>query len=154
MQPFGIPPSGKEASGELIDDLDLSVVGDDVLVVLRIERVGPQKLRHGVDPVAPLGVEEIDLVLLCLHLFLCKGMIVFENAHLRSEVREHEEVPVSRDGHQKIPSFFRQTDLVVLFVDRIVQFIVDFVHPARLVAQVLVLRLQDEFLVRWFGHEL
>jgi len=53
-----------------------------------------------------------------------------------------------------IRALFGEVDLVVLFVDSVVELVVDFVHTAALVAHVFVFRLLDELFVRRIRHEL
>ena len=154
MEAVGIPPAGEEPPRELVDDLHLPVVGHDVFVVLGIQGIGPQELRYRVDPVTPFGIKKVDLVFPSEQIVLRERRVAFEDAMFRPEIGEDEEVPVSDDGGQVFAPLFGEVDLVVLLVDCVVELVVDFVHPAALVAHVFVFRLLDELFVRRIRHEL
>ncbi len=80
-------------------------------------------------------------------------MIILQDAELCAEVRKNEEILVATAGEQITP-FFRQIDLVILFLDRIEQLVVDLVHTSRLVAQIFYFGLLNQRLVRWIGQHL
>ena len=70
MQAVGVTSTRQETARKLINDLHLSVVRNDVLIVFRIKRIGAQQLVHGMNPVAPLCVQPVQLVFLLLDLLL------------------------------------------------------------------------------------
>ena len=135
----------KQAPGELINDHHLAVVADDVLVIFLVERIRFEQLEHRMNPVAALCIGLIDLVFLDLLLSRRQGLIPLEDADLCSDVREHKHVLVGGAG-KKLAPFISQIDLMILFVDREVEVIVDLMHPLRLIPHVLNLRILHQFL--------
>ena len=147
METIRVPTAREQPSGEFIHDHHLAVVGDHVLVVPIVQRIGAEELRHGVNPVAPLCVEKVQLVLLALLLIDGQRLIGFNQGNFRSHIRNDEKILVIGTAGEDFPPLLGQIDRVILFIDRIIKLVVDLVHAGRLIAQVIHLRFLHQALI-------
>ncbi len=98
--------------------------------------------------VAPLGVIPGQVVFLLLDLIARETCVVLQNTKLRPEIRQDKKVLFPGRGRKRISSLFRQVDLVILFVDGIVELIINLMHSTRLIAQVFTLCMLNKLLMR------
>lgn len=73
MKSVRIAAAGKYAAGKFINDLHLAVVGHNIFVITGVEGVRPQQLCDGMNAIAPLRVEAVQLVFLLLNLILAEA---------------------------------------------------------------------------------
>ena len=111
-------PSLHDASGVLVDDLHLAVL-DHVLLVGLVERVGLEQLADGVDLLRDADVGGLGLGAQLGATFGRQGGVAVQLDKARREVGQHEGVEVA--GAQRVASHLGEVGLVVAFVDREVE---------------------------------
>ena len=123
VEPVAPSAAGHDAAGVLVHDQHFAVL-DDVLHVLFEERVGAEQLGDAVDRLA----RDDELVFGGgLERGALFGVEVFPRVdfdELRRQVREHERVRIVRA--ERVAAELRQVGLAALFVDRVIERLLDF----------------------------
>ena len=142
-----------DTAGLLVDDFDLTVLGDDVVDVFLEEGVGLEELVDGVDAVALDGEVAVDFLFFG-GFFLGGEVLVLEFGDHAADVGELVEIAVLAEAGEEVHALVGEFDAALLLVDGEVEVVVDDVHVFVLLLHVEILGALEDGLDAGFGEEL